>query len=79
VKANDDPMMLPGAVKYGGLPAFAALCAPGELLLHNHRHTVTGRIVPDAYRAAAADGKLRREPTRLPGDKVVDWLLRNGS
>src|SRR5262249_5239931 len=37
VKKNDDPMMLPGALKYGGVGAFAALCAPGELLLHNHR------------------------------------------
>ena len=68
-KTTDDPMMLPGALKYGGLPAFAALCAPGELLLHNHRGTGTGRLVADAYRAAGADGKLRREPGRLAGEK----------
>src|SRR5205814_8209241 len=55
VKANDDPMMLPGALKYGGLPALAALCAPGELLLHNHRDTATGRLVPEAFRAAGAE------------------------
>ena len=59
VKSTDDPMMLPGALKYGGLPAFAALCAPGELLLHNHRGTGTGQLVPEAYRAAGADAKLR--------------------
>ncbi|HEX4590461.1 MAG TPA: hypothetical protein VH120_11060, partial [Gemmataceae bacterium] len=76
VKKNDDPMMLPGALKYGGLPAFAALCAPGELLLHNHRGTGTGRTTPDAYRAAGADDKLRREPARLPADKVAEWILR---
>lgn len=75
VKTNDDPMMLPGALKYGGLPAFAALCAPDEMLLHNHRNTGTGRIVTDAYRAAGAEGKLQREPTKLPPAKVVDWLL----
>jgi hypothetical protein len=75
VKANDDPMMLPGALKYGGLPAFAALCAPGELLLHNHRNTGTGNIVPDVYRAAAAEGRLRREPLRLTGEKIVEWVL----
>jgi len=27
-------MMLPGAVKYGGMPAFLALGAPGEVLAH---------------------------------------------
>jgi hypothetical protein len=76
VKKNDDPMMLPGALKYGGLAAFAAMCAPGDLLLHNHRHTGTGRLVPDAYRAAGAPEKLNREPLRLPAEKVVEWLLR---
>src|SRR5262249_40135911 len=54
VKAGDDLMMLPGVLKYGGLGAFAALCAPGELLLHNHRNTGTGALPPAAYRAAAA-------------------------
>jgi hypothetical protein len=76
IKSNADPKMLPGAVKYGGMAAFAALCAPGELLLHNHRGTGTGKLVPDAYRAARADGKLRREPLRLAGEKVVEWIAR---
>jgi dienelactone hydrolase len=76
VKAADDQMMLPGALKYEGMAAFAALCAPGELLLHNHRHTSTGRFVPDAYRAAGAEAKLTREPLKLAGDKVVAWVLR---
>jgi hypothetical protein len=77
VKSNDDPMMLPGALKYGGLPAFAALGAPGELLLHNHRQTGTGRLVSAAYRAAEAEGKLRRDPERLAAEKVVEWLMAN--
>ena len=76
IKSNADPMMLPGAVKYGGLPAFAALCAPGELLLHNHRGTGTGRLTPGAYRAVGAEGKLARESGRLTGTKVVEWVLR---
>lgn len=75
VKKND-PMMLPGAVKYGGLAAFAALCAPGELLLHNHRGTGTGRLAPEAYRAAGAEGKLSREEVKLTRAKVVEWALR---
>lgn len=35
VTATGDPMMLPGAVKYGGLPAFLRLCAPGDVLAYN--------------------------------------------
>jgi dienelactone hydrolase len=76
IKSPADPMMLPGALKYGGMAGFAALCAPGEILMHNHRHTSTGKYVPDAYRAAGADAKLRREPLKLSGEKVVEWLLR---
>jgi hypothetical protein len=74
IKSNADPMMLPGALKYGGMAAFAALCAPGELLLHNHRGTGTGRLLPEAYRAAGAEGKLNREPLKLAGLKVVEWV-----
>jgi hypothetical protein len=69
-------MMLPGALKYGGLPASAALCAPGELLLHNHRQSGAGRLVPEAYRIAGAEGTLRHEPERMAADRVVEWLLR---
>ena len=59
---GDDPMMLPGAVKYGGLPAFAALCAPGELFLHNHAGTSSGKITKAAYAASGAEGNLKRQP-----------------
>jgi len=71
-----DPMMLPGAVKYGGLPAFLALCAPGELLAHNHRGTATGRLPKAAYDATGAADKLTREQDRLDDLKVVEWLVR---
>jgi hypothetical protein len=76
VKSNDDPMMLPGALKYGGLPAFSALCAPGELLLHNHRNSGTGQLLPDAYRSVGAETHLRREPLKLRGEQVVEWVLQ---
>ena len=75
MSANDDPMMLPGALKYGGLATFAALCAPHEMLLHNHRGTGTGQLVPQAYKATNAEAKLRREPERMPADQVVTWLM----
>jgi hypothetical protein len=75
VRTNDDPMMLPGALKYGGMAAFAALCAPGDLLLHNHRGTGTGELVPMAYRAASAEKRLKRSPEKLTPSAVIEWLL----
>jgi dienelactone hydrolase len=76
VKDTADPMMLPGAVKYGGLPAFLALCAPGELLVHNHEGTASGRLARAAYEAAGARDKLTRVNEKLDDLKVVEWLIR---
>ena len=74
IKETGDPMILPGAVKYGGLPAFLALCAPGAVLAHNHRGTETGRLPKAIYDAAKAGDKLKRESERLDPAKVVAWL-----
>lgn len=71
-----DPMMLPGAVKYGGMGAFLALCAPGEVLVHNHKGTETGRASREAYEAAGAANKLTRSPDKLDPAKVVEWLVK---
>jgi len=76
VQKTDDPMMLPGAAKFGGLPAFAAMAAPGEVLLHNHAGTSTGKLTQAAYEAAGAADKLRREAKQLPPLDVVTWLTR---
>src|SRR5262249_5685130 len=72
----DDEMMLPGALKYGGLPALAALAAPGELLTHNQRGTGLGRWMKAVYRAAKAEDRLQSKGEKLSGEKVVEWLLR---
>jgi dienelactone hydrolase len=71
-----DPMMLPGAVKYGGLGAFLALCAPGEVLTHNHAGTGTGRLPADAYAAAGAKDRLTRSGELMEAGKVVEWLVK---
>ncbi|HJT76252.1 MAG TPA: alpha/beta hydrolase family protein, partial [Gemmataceae bacterium] len=76
VKTTGDAMMLPGAVKYGGLPALAGLCAPGELYVHNDRGTGLDSWTQDAYRAAAAADRLERSAEKADGAKVVAWLLR---
>jgi dienelactone hydrolase len=74
VRSADDPMMLPGALKYGGLPALAALAAPGELYAHGV--TDPGDWLTAVYAAAGAKEKLHRLAEKQPEGKVVAWLLR---
>jgi dienelactone hydrolase len=76
ILSNADEMMLPGALKYGGLPALSALCAPGELFLHNTTGTGTDRWLRSAYSAADASGRLRREADRQAPEAVIGWLVR---
>jgi dienelactone hydrolase len=76
IKDTADPMILPGAVKYGGLPAFLALCAPGEVLVHNHKGTATGKLPKAAYDAVGAADKLTRSEEKLDDAKVVEWLVK---
>ncbi len=76
IEKTDDPMMLPGAVKYGGMGAFLALCAPGEVLVHNHKGSSTGQVSRAAYEAAGATNKLTRSAEKLDAAKVVEWLVK---
>ncbi len=76
VRTTNDEMMLPGALKYGGLPALMALAAPAELFVHNHRGTGTGQWLKPVYEAAGAIDKLKQEPLKESTAKVVEWLLR---
>lgn len=76
VKSTDHEMMLPGALKYGGLPALAALASPGELLVHNHRGTGLGGWFKPAYDAAKAADKLHMDGARQSNQAIVDWLLK---
>jgi dienelactone hydrolase len=76
IKDTADPMMLPGAVKYGGLPAFLALCAPGQVFVHNHRGTASGRLPRAAYEAAGAADNLTRATEKVDEAKVVEWLVK---
>ena len=76
VKTTSDEMMLPGALKYGGLSSFAALCAPGELYLHNIRASSRNDWIKDAYKAAGASDRLKLQTEKASDDKVIEWLLR---
>ena len=75
VRTTTDEMMLPGALKYGGLAALAALAAPGELYLHNHHGTGMGHWMKAVYAAAGASDRLARDDRGTPED-AAKWLLR---
>jgi len=75
VTTTDDPMMLPGALKYGGLPALAALAVPGELYLYNYHGTGMGHWMKAAYAAAGTPDKFAADDHGAAHD-AAKWLLR---
>src|SRR5262245_44874550 len=76
IKDVTDENLLPGAVKFGGVPAFLALCAPGEVFAHNHQGTHSGQLSKSAYDAAGAGDKLKRQPEKAKPEEVIAWLTR---
>ncbi len=72
----DDEMMLPGALKYGGLMTLAGAIAPHELYLHNAKGTGSAAHLTAAYEAARQATKLERREEKSDGVTVVNWLLR---
>jgi dienelactone hydrolase len=76
IENADDEMMLPGALKYGGMGALAGLAAPGEAYLHNHKGTGIGKWTKAAYDAAGASDKLVRSSEAVEEKKLIAWLLR---
>ena len=69
VKDGNDPMLLPGALKYGGIAGFVPLCTHGQALLTN------ARIPPASHEP---NGKtpvtIQREPLEPEG--LVERLLK---
>jgi dienelactone hydrolase len=76
IQRVDDPMFLPGALKYGGISALAAVGAPAELFLYNQRHGASDGWLKATYQAAGAEERLQQQVDRVSSEKVVDWLLR---
>jgi hypothetical protein len=72
----NDEMMLPGAIKYGGLLTLAALAAPHELLVYHTRGCGPATCLTAAYEAAGASDKLQRREETMEPAAVVEWLLR---
>jgi dienelactone hydrolase len=69
------PMMLPGALKYGGSGALAGLCFPGELYLYNDDGGRVAKSAKEAYLAGEQPSRLRLERDKVSAEKVVQWLV----
>jgi len=68
----DDPMFLPGAVKYGDLPALLALGAAGRLWLAGEGKAPP-EVVTRAYGGRVQDLAVS---TRSDARAAVGWLIR---
>jgi hypothetical protein len=66
---NPDPMLLPGALKYGGVYSFASLTDRGEMLLSGARRT--GR-----FQAASRNLHVTLDEQARDKNSLLDWLLR---
>jgi hypothetical protein len=76
VKDFDDEMMLPGALKYGGLMTLAGVIAPNELYLHNAKGSGPAAHLLAAYRVTGQGNKLQQHDAKSDSAAVVGWLLR---
>jgi hypothetical protein len=72
VTDGHDPMMLPGALKYGGIQGFIPLCDSGHTLLVNTMKS------PASGRAQATAGVTFGSNMSTPKD-LTDWLLASES
>jgi hypothetical protein len=70
-------MALPGALRYGGMRAFAAAAPTDPLLIHNHGAELDVSWVRAAYSLAGASGRLRLSPTPLDTPTIAAWLKQH--
>ncbi len=67
-----DPMLLPGAVRYGDLPGVLALLAPHPLLLADE--AAAPKVVEAAYKSAKAADQLKVE-AKASAEAAVAWVI----
>ena len=65
-----DVNFLPGAVKYGDLPALLGLCAPHRIWMPGEVPELTARI----YEAAGSSGHIQSATTATPLTAAVTWI-----
>jgi len=76
IATTQDPRLLPGALRYGGLSSFAALCTPSELFVHNATESSWKTRTSRAYQAAGCTQAFRYQSERASEEEVLAWILR---
>ena len=74
VRSYRDPSFLPGAVKYGDVPALLALSAPQKLWVSGEGGKIP-ELVARTYAAADATEKVKSTAQQNSTRLAVDWLL----
>jgi len=79
LKTDDDDAYIwnasaPGIRLAGGLPAGAALCAPGALFAHNLGEAFDVSLAREAYASAGAAEKLKLETKAASATELAAWL-----
>lgn len=69
-----DVNLLPGAVKYGDLPAILALAAPTPMWLGGEGKSLP-KVTAAAYRSASADVSIHSGPNKKEAIAVAKWLI----
>jgi dienelactone hydrolase len=71
----EEDLFIPAIRSSGDVRVAMALCAPGELLVHNTERNFPENWVRSAYRAAGKSEKLRVASKRWKKTEVVDWIV----
>jgi hypothetical protein len=77
IPATNDPMFLPGALKYGGLGGLAALAAPTRLDVYGTSAIPAEELAPLSGVYHAAGAALSIEPQPLTDEIVAERLTRS--
>ena len=83
ITRREDPMLLPGALKYGGLGGLAALAAPARLVVGGTKGVPPAELMPLRKVYDMADGifgglfgrKLRFQEEPVTPGQVADLVL----
>jgi len=75
ITRRDDPMLLPGALKYGGLGGLAALAAPSRLVVGGTAGIPEAELMPLKRIYDVAGGKLTLETDPISFDSVAGLIL----
>jgi len=69
----NDSRMLPGIVKYGGLPGMLAACAPTEVFLHNVDEKLYAKL-PAVWKSANAANQPTIRAKFADETTIAEWL-----